>query len=235
MVINPSKVSIQLMTDIKYTKFRSLHKGTPQKEISKLWKEYKAGKYELPSFEPTEQVDIPIVEPTVEKVTEEAVEEVVEEPSNNEQTPLQEIKSLCDEYNRLLKRFDRMLVRLDDEAIKAGQERLLEIANQTIPKDYKCSPTDSWKIWMGPTSECLLINTTAGMAFTVYREWWQKHYQNTIYVDRELLNNNDLIEMEIRRYHRNGMYLPRSPVVGVECQLPQGVKDIRIRGGQGIN
>ena len=31
-----------------------------------------------------------------------------------------------------------------------------------------------------------------------------------------------------------GRFLPRSPVVGKECMLPQGVKDIQIRGGQGL-
>ena len=70
------------------------------------------------------------------------------------------------------------------------------------------------------------------MGFRVTREWWQKNYQTTLYVDRELLPNNDLMVTEANKLARSGQYVPRTPLVGIECKLPQGVKDIQMRGGQ---
>ena len=217
------------MTELTYNQFRSLHKGTPQKEISSLWKKYKGGEYVLPSDEPAV-----VVEETPD-VLEVEVEVEAEEPVIEEKSSLVAIGDLCKEYMRLQRKMKLLGPRLDQATIKEGLDKLAEIAKQTIPEGYSCTPTDSWKIWFGPTSKSLLINTTNPMAFEVTREWWQVHYQNTIYVDRELLNNNDLIDSEIKRYYRMGRFLPRTPVVGSECKLPQGVKDIQIRGGQGIN
>jgi len=215
------------MTEVTYNQFRSLHKGTPQKEISSLWAKYKDGEYDLPTDEPTV---------TPEETPEVLEVEVVEEkPEIEVKTSLVNIGELCKEYMRLQRKMKLLGPRLDEVTMKEGLNKLTEIAKQTIPEGYSCTPTDSWKIWFGPTSKSLLINTTNSMAFEVTREWWQVHYQNTIYVDRELLNNNDLIDSEIKRYHRMGRFLPRTPVVGTECKLPQGVKDIQIRGGQGIN
>ena len=215
------------MTELSYNQFRSLHKGTPQKEISSLWVNYKDGKYHLPTDEPTV---------TPEETPEVLEVEVVEEkPEIEEKTSLVNIGDLCEEYMRLQRKMKLLGPRLTQEDIELGLDKLEEIAKQTIPEGYSCTPTDSWKIWFGPTSKSLLINTTNPMAFEVTREWWQVHYQNTIYVDRELLNNNDLIDSEIRRYYKMGRFLPRTPVVGTECKLPQGVKDIQIRGGQGTN
>ena len=51
---------------LTYNNFRSAHKGTPQKEISKLWADYKEGKYELPSEEKVEEVLEVTEEETVE-------------------------------------------------------------------------------------------------------------------------------------------------------------------------
>ena len=215
------------MTELTYNQFRSLHKGTPQKEISSLWKKYKAGEYDLPSEEPAT-----VIEETPDVLE---VEVEVEEPVTKEKPTLVDIRDLCKEYMRLQRKMKLFGPRLDQVTIEEGLNKLEEIAKQTIPESYSCTPTDSWKIWFGPTSKSLLINTTNPMAFEITREWWQVHYQNTIYVDRELLNNNDLIDSEIKRYHRMGRFLPRTPVVGKECKLPQGVKDIQIRGGQGNN
>jgi len=50
-----------LMTEVTYNQFRSLHKGTPQKKISKLWKKYKDGKYKLPKkVTPAEEITVPV-------------------------------------------------------------------------------------------------------------------------------------------------------------------------------
>ena len=66
------------MTEVTYNQFRGLHKGTPQKKVSKLWKKYKDGKYKLPApEEPT--VEEVVEEPAIEEVVEEVIEEPVKE------------------------------------------------------------------------------------------------------------------------------------------------------------
>jgi len=206
-----------MTTDLTYNQFRSAHKGTPQKEISELWKQYKKGDYTFP-------VDEPKAEPIEEAPVEESLSvEEVGEPTLNE---------LCKEYDKLRVKMDKFAFKFVGDAMEQGKARLKEIAELTRPKGYTCTPTDSWKIWFGPTSMCLLINTTNMMGFRVTREWWQKHYQTTIYVDRELLPNNDIMRIEAQKLARSGLYIPRTPVIGVECKLPRGVKDIQMRGGQ---
>ena len=228
------------MTEVTYNQFRGLHKGTPQKKVSKLWKKYKDGKYKLPAVEePTEVVEEVVEEPAKEepkpKTRKEIKKEKKLEKAQKDKDQLLVIGELCDEYTKLQKKMKLYAPRLSDEEKQKVQDRLSDIAKETIPKAYTCSPTDSWKIWFGPTSKSLLINTTNAMAFQITREWWQKNYQNTIYVDRELLQSNELMDLEIMRYFRMGRFLPRTPVVGKECMLPQGVKDIQMRGGQGTN
>ena len=214
-----------MTTKLTYNQFRSAHKGTPRKEISNLWNLYKEGEYTFPLEEET-QPQAAVPETTVETVApiEEVPEKVTKEsPSMDE---------LCKEFDHLRTKMTKFTFRFSKEAKEAGKKRMVEIAKLTIPEKYKCSPTDSWKIWFGPTSICLLINTTNMMGFRVTREWWQKNYQTTLYVDRELLPNNDLIVNEANKLARSGLYVPRTPLVGIECKLPQGVKDIQMRGGQ---
>lgn len=206
-----------MTTKLTYNEFRSAHKGTAQKEISKLWKEYKEGSYTFPVDEPKAKAvkETPVEEsPLVEEVA---------EPTLNE---------LCKEYDKLRVKMDKFAFKFVGDAMEKGRARLKELAELTRPTGYTCTPTDSWKIWFGPTSMCLLINTTNMMGFRVTREWWQKNYQTTIYVDRELLPNNDIMRIEAQKLARSGCYIPRTPVIGVECKLPQGVKDIQMRGGQ---
>ena len=53
------------MAKVSYNEFRKLHKGTPKKEMSELWKQYKNDEYELPVEEATtveEQVEETVVE-----------------------------------------------------------------------------------------------------------------------------------------------------------------------------
>ena len=111
--------------------------------------------------------------------------------------------------------------------------RIMEISELSMPRGYVCTPTDSWKLWLGPTQFGLLVNTTRQLAFGINRGWWRTHYQNTVYVDRELLDNKEFILGQVDRFRSRNRYIPRAPMVGVECKLPQGVKDIQLRGGQG--
>lgn len=210
-----------MTTKLTYNQFRSAHKGTPRKEISNLWNLYKEGEYTFPPEEETQPQE-PITETPVETVA--SIEKVPEKSASMDE--------LCKEFDHLRTKMSKFTFRFSKEAKEAGRKRMMEIAKLTIPKGYTCSPTDSWKIWFGPTSICLLINTTNMMGFRVTREWWQKNYQTTLYVDRELLPNNDLMVTEANKLARSGQYVPRTPLVGIECKLPQGVKDIQMRGGQ---
>jgi len=217
-----------MTTKLTYNQFRSAHKGTPQKEISELWNEYKEGTYSFPAEEPSEAPNEESVEETISSPEEVVEEAKTPDPQNTEPS----LNDTCKEFDRIQVRLETMPWKYSADAHKEGQKRMKEIAAATLPTSYKCTPTDSWKIWFGPTSICLLINTTNMMGFRVTRAWWQRNYQTTIYVDREVLPNNDLIIKEADKLSRVGKYLPRTPIVGVECKLPQGVKDIQMRGGQ---
>ena len=235
-----------MTTKLTYNQFRSAHKGTPKKELSKLWSEYKEGTYSFPAQEEPEIQEQSVDETPVEEetpVTELSTEEeihsqmkiadmVMEEHPDLLKDEEPSMNDLCKEYDKLRLRMEKFAFKFVGDAKEKGEARLKELAKLTRPKDYDCSPTDSWKIWFGPTSLCLLINTTKMMGFRVTRGWWQKNYQTTIYVDRELLPNNDIIKREVTKLANSGRYVPRTPVIGVECKLPQGVKDIRLRGGQ---
>ena len=235
-----------MTTKLTYNQFRSAHKGTPKKELSKLWSEYKEGTYSFPAQEEPEIQEQSLDETPVEEetpVTELSTEEeihsqmkiydmVMEENPDLLKDEEPTLNDLCKEYDKLRLRMEKFAFKFVGDAKQQGEARLKELAKLTRPKDYDCSPTDSWKIWFGPTSLCLLINTTKMMGFRVTRGWWQKNYQTTIYVDRELLPNNDIIKREVTKLANSGRYVPRTPVIGVECKLPQGVKDIRLRGGQ---
>ena len=227
------------MTEVTYNQFRSLHKGTPQKKVSKLWKKYKDGKYKLPTpEEPVIEepvIEEPVIEePVIEEVAEEPLKEVpkkpkrkAKKPKKTEPTPMDK----CTEYERYRRELSRFSFKYNEEETTKILKRMSEYAKDTIPEGYTCEATDSWKIWFGPSERCLLINTTRRVAFKVDRGWWQKHYQTTIYVDRELLKSNDLMDKVAKQYSILKRYIPRTPVVGLECKLPQGVKDIQMRGG----
>ena len=241
------------MTEVTYNQFRSLHKGTAQKKVSKLWKKYKDGKYKLPKDStPAEEITVPVgavevnIKPgedesygtgddevvirKVGTVVEAPQEPPADKPSKSTSRPLT-VSEKCSEYERLSNTLSRFSFKFNEVETKKVLDRVAELANDTRPEGYVCEPTDSWKLWLGPTENCLLINTTRGVAFKVSRGWWQKHYQTTIYVDRELLNSTQLIDDTAKAFALTGKYLPRSPVVGVECKLPQTVKDIQMRGG----
>ncbi len=209
---------------LTWNEFRTAHKGTAKSELSKLWKAYKAGEYTFPAEAESET-------PVEETVAEEPVS-VEEAPVEEQETP---IADLCAEYNRLIRRMELLGIRLTEELKKAGEDRLSEIAKLTIPQEYSCTPTDSWKIWFGPSERTLLVNTTNLMGFEITRSWWKKYYQTTVYVDRETVGNYVHVDSEIQRMIRRKRFLPRSPVVGRECKLPIDYKDIQIRGGQGMN
>jgi hypothetical protein len=213
-------------TELTYNQFRSAHKGTAKPELSNLWTQYKAGDYIFPAEEaPAEP------EASIDEITD-APEEVVTEAPVEPKHKVLDMNEACMEFDRLRTHMKKFAWKYKGDVLEEGRLRMVELAKQTLPKNYSCTPTDSWKIWFGPTAICLLVNTTNPMGFRVTRSWWQEHYQTTIYVDRELLSSNDLIVSESTRLLKLGKFVPRTPLVGIECKLPQGVKDIQMRGGQ---
>jgi len=219
-------------TELTYNQFRSAHKGTTKPELSSLWTQYKEGEYIFPVEETPEPEHEEEVTETVDS-PEDVVEEVIEAPkTETRQHKVLDVNEACKEFDRIRTHMKTFAWKYKGDVLEEGRLRMVELAKQTLPKNYSCTPTDSWKIWFGPTAICLLINTTNLMGFRVTRQWWQENYQTTIYVDRELLSSNDLIFSESTRLLSLGKFVPRTPLVGIECKLPQGVKDIQMRGGQ---
>ena len=221
-----------MSTKLTYNQFRSAHKGTTKPELSNLCTQHKAGEYIFPVEETPEPQQEETVSETID-APEEALEVILEEPkTETRQHQTLGFNEACKEYDRLRTHMKQFSWKYKGDVLEEGRVRMVELAKQTIPKNYSCTPTDSWKIWFGPTALCLLINTTNLMGFRVTRQWWQENYQTTVYVDRELLSSNDLIVSESTRLLAVGKFVPRTPLVGIECKLPQGVKDIQMRGGQ---
>lgn len=110
------------------------------------------------------------------------------------------------------------------------EARLTEIAKETIPKNYKCTPTDGWQIWFGPTQQCLLINTSRKIAFTCSRSWWQQRYLNAMYVQRELVNDEKQIARMRSSYEMRKKLVKRAPLPDVEIMLPTSAAEYRMRG-----
>jgi len=221
-----------MSTKLTYNQFRSAHKGTAKPELSNLWTQYKAGEYIFPVEEAPEPQQEETVAETIDS-PEEVLEKVIEEPKpETRQHKTLDINEACKEFDRLRTHMKRFAWKYKGDVLEEGRVRMVELAKQTLPKNYSCTPTDSWKIWFGPTAICLLINTTNLMGFRVTRQWWQENYQTTVYVDRELLSSNDLIVSESTRLLKLGKFVPRTPLVGIECKLPQEFKDIQMRGGQ---
>ena len=144
-----------MTTKLTYNEFRSAHKGTAQKRFPNCGKNTRKALTPFPwmNQRPKQSKKTPVEEsPLVEEV---------EEPTLNE---------LCKEYDKLRVKMDKFAFKFVGDAMEKGQARLKELAELTRPKGYTCTPTDSWKIWFGPTSMCLLINTTNMMGFLESQE-----------------------------------------------------------------
>ena len=107
-----------MTTKLTYNEFRSAHKGTAQKEISKLWKEYKEGSYTFP-------VDGKEAKPVKETPDEESssVEELSTEEEIHSQMKIYDmvmeenpdllkdeeptLNDLCKEYDKLRLRMEK--------------------------------------------------------------------------------------------------------------------------------
>ena len=202
---------------VAWAEFRKLHSGVSRELKSMAWNAYKTGDM-VEYLRVCEESDF--VSPLDIEV-----EEVIAEDKTTTPEP-----SVYEEYAKLSRRLHRFSISMTPLEIREIEARLAEIAKETTPINYKCTPTDGWQIWFGPTQQCLLINTTRQLAFSCSRSWWQKRYLNAMYVQRELVGDAKQIARMRSGYDMRKKFVPRAPLPGVEIMLPTTAKEYQNRG-----
>ena len=127
---------------MKWNEFRALHKGKSQTKISELYGLYKDGQYSIPE-------DATSITEEVKAEKKVKMEKAVEKSKS--QPEVASTEELIDEYRKLSSRLTRFARSMTEEVQEQGHARLRELAKLTAPKNYQCSPTDSWKLWTGPS------------------------------------------------------------------------------------
>ena len=193
------------MAKVSYNEFRELHKGTPKKEMSELWKQYKNDEYQLP----TEEVS------TVEEQVEETV---VEEQVEEKEDPMVLFGQLFNEV------FNDISLTDSEKAVKKGQ--LVQVAKETGHPGYVCDPTDGWKLWLGPTKAAVLCNESKRIAFACNRGYWQAFYHGASLCYVETCRESETVHRMADNYRKQGRFVERVPVPGIEIMLPASKLDI---------
>lgn len=201
---------------LTWNKFRAAHKGLDLStaQLSENWGLYKDGQYEMPTEIPSEPVMKQEKQPKVE-------------------VPAQE--NLIAEYRKLSNRLYRFGKSMSDADKKKLTDRIAEIANATSPNRYVCQPTDSWKLWLGPTQKCVLVNETRRVAFRISRSWWQHNYQGARYVDYETVAAQDTLDRLEFDYIRRKCFVEREPLPSVEIKLPKTARETQLAGPRTLN
>ena len=210
--------------EMTWNKFRSLHKGVSTNKLSQMWTDYKAGAYKIP--EDTKSVEEEVVEEKAAKM-EAAVVAVKEAATASNED---EVVEMLQEYSRITNRLTRFGESMKREERDKLVTRVTEIAKLTAPDNYKCSPTDGWKLWAGPTSQCVLVNETRKMAFACSRGWWNKTWQGAKYVAYETVGEQAVIDGIRNGYIKSKKFVRRAPLEGVEIMLPRTARDTMLRG-----
>ena len=214
------------MTDLSYNEFRALHKGTPQGQVSELWKKYKAGEYQPDAdndgIHDSVDDEITVDETVVEEVTEEETteEETTEEPEVVELSPEEKYKKnlqiFVDSYRTLQLHKNK----LTKEQLNIVQTNLVNSAKATRPANYTCKPEDGWQLWVGPTPEALIVNERNQIAFCISRSWWMKNYQGSFLVQDMVLDDPDRVGVLRNNFRKKGRLVLRNPIPGIEIMLP---------------
>ena len=193
------------MAKVSYNEFRKLHKGTPKKEMSELWKQYKNEEYELP----------------VEEAT--TVEEQVEETAAEEQ--VEEKEDLMVLFGQLFNDvFNNAALTDSEKAVKKGQ--LAKLAKETGYPGYTCDPTDGWKLWLGPSKAAVLCNESKRVAFACNRSYWQAFYHGASLCYVETCTESETVHRMADNYRKQGRFVERVPVPGIEIMLPASKLEI---------
>tara|TARA_B100000902_G_C27287247_1_gene905117 strand:- start:177 stop:923 length:747 start_codon:yes stop_codon:yes gene_type:complete len=248
------------MTDkLNWQEFRSSHKLPASKKEYKsaMWAAYKAddkeayqkaaeeAEFEIPeaiaawitgpksevqklkeSKEATDTADSGDDASTEVEEPEEEVKEVVKKkPLESEET-----LEMFREYSKTMQQLHRFPHAYTPQQKREMEARLVEIADLTRPPNYRCTPTDGWQIWFGPTQACLLINTTRKLAFTCSRAWWTRRYLNARYVDNQLVHDVKNIDRMRKEYELRKKLVKRAPLPNVEIMVPTTASEYQMRG-----
>lgn len=212
---------------LSWQEFRVLHSGVTRELKSLMWSAYKeqdAEGYmeaiEAAGFEVPEEVLSHLNLSDVDKDGDIDVDDA----------PVSKETDLFLEYSKTMQQLQRFPHAYTHVQKREMQERLVEIADETRPKNYKCTPTDSWQIWFGPTQQCLLINTSRHLAFTCSRAWWTRRYLNAMYVDRQLVNDAKQIARMRAEYEIRKKLVKRAPLPDVEIMVPTTASEYHMRG-----
>jgi hypothetical protein len=218
--------------DLTWDTFSPLVKGMPRKHKSALWTAYKEEDYEvLVSIYQSMQdgtFDVEEVEEDNTESEEEEVEEVPVEPEEEVEEEVEEVDYIA-EYTRLSNKLLRFGPSMPEEKVKEMMLLMKEYASKTIDPKYTVSDTDAWEIWMGPTSKCLLINSTRRLSFICSRSWWTKHYLNAMYVSRQLVSSNEQFDRLVAEKKATKRFIGRHPLPGIEIKLPTTAKEFHLR------
>ena len=186
------------MANLSYNEFRSLHKGTPQGEMSELWKKYKAGEYQPDADNDGihDSVDDDVSLSTEEEfAAKNKVAELVEEENPDlledevpEKTPEQVYKENLLNFANAYRLLQNSRHRLTKEQIQILEVRLINCAKATRPSNFHAKPEDGWQLWVGPHPEALIVNERNQIAFCITRAWWAKNYQGSFLVQDMILD-----------------------------------------------
>lgn len=212
---------------LSWQEFRSIHTGIKKELKSLMWNAYK-------------KQDAQQYLEAVESAGIETPEEVkaylkISDTDGDGDVDIDDVDESDDaamyrEYAKLQQHLHRFPHAYNAVQKKEMQARLVEIAESTRPHNYKCSATDGWQIWFGPTQQCLLINTSKNLAFTCSRGWWQRRYLNAQYVDRQLVHDKEQIARMRAQYEIRKKLIKRAPLPDVEIMVPTTASDYQMRG-----
>jgi len=204
------------MANLSYNEFRSLHKGTPQGEMSELWKKYKAGEYQPDADNDGihDSVDDDVSLSTEEETPELLKDEVPEKTP--EQIYQENLLNFANAY-RLLQNSRH---RLTEEQIQILEVRLINCAKATRPSNFHAKPEDGWQLWVGPHPEALIVNERNQIAFCITRTWWAKNYQGSFLVQDMILDDANRLATIRDGFRRKGKLVLRNPIPGIEIKLP---------------
>jgi hypothetical protein len=221
------------MTTLSYNEFRALHKGTPQGEMSELWKKYKAGEYQPDADNDgihdsvDDDVSLSMEEEFAAKnkvadmVDEEHPELLVdEEPEEPEKTPEQIYQENLLNFANAYRLLQNSRHRLTADQIQILELRLIDTAKATRPSNFHAKPEDGWQLWVGPHPEALIVNERNQIAFCITRAWWAKNYQGSFLVQDMILDEPGRLETIRNGFRRKGKLVLRNPIPGIEIKLP---------------
>lgn len=206
-----------MVDKVDWAEFRKIHTGISRELKSSAWNAYKKDNFK-------EYLSI------CEEADFQTPLDIKVEEDTTEDKAAAQADSIFLEYAKLGRRLGRFGVSMTVEEKRVIEARLAEIARETIPDNYKCTPTDGWQIWFGPTQQCLLINTSRKLAFTCSRSWWQQRYLNAMYVQRELVNDEKQIARMRSGYEMRNKLIKRAPLPDVEIMVPRSAAEYRMRG-----